>query len=103
MKKKQIRIAAGSKSKLAFSAVSVGVGNEAVTHESGIVRLGGGHQFLAGDVDDLVVLKVAGRVLQRQKNAPAAPAELVAERVVRALWRGQAAAVGPEALDLAAL
>lgn len=81
--------------------VAVGVGDEGVARVD-VVWLGGAHQVLAGDVDDLAVLPVLGVVAQGEQHTARRPAELVAQRVVAGLGSREAAAVGQEGLDLAA-
>lgn len=82
-------------------AVTVTVGDKVEALVAGPVGLGGVHELDARDLDNLAVLDVLGVVLEGEKDTTAAPAELVAQRVVGVLGGGQAAAEALEGEDLA--
>lgn len=70
-------------------AVTVTVGNEVEANKTSIVGLGGVHKVKTRDLNNLAVLDVLGIILESEKDTTAAPAELVAQRIIRVLWCGQ--------------
>lgn len=64
--------------------VSVGIGNEVVSGGK-VVRLGGTHEVLAGNLNDLAVLEVLAVVVEGHEDTDRGPRELVTEGVVGGL------------------
>lgn len=83
-----------------WGAVTVGVGLECVAWVDK-VWLGGAHEVSARDRVLLAVLEEGGGVAGSQKHTTWGPRELVAKRVVRALWCWETTAVRQETGNLA--
>ena len=81
--------------------VAVGVGDESVARVDE-VGLGHLHEVLALNLDNLAILPPLAGVAESKQNTARRPGELVAERVVGVLGRGETTAVGEEREDLAA-
>jgi len=87
---------------LVWGGVAVGVGNEGVAGVNE-VWLGGSHEVLGLNLDDLAVLVVLGCVAEGEEDTAGRPGELVSERVVGILWCWETTAVGEERKDFSAL